>query len=66
MPEIKAGNVRDETGCGDQVTAVLSALTWKKFDIKKVCQMAVLAGTMQFYRSGISPITEKELQEQNT
>ncbi len=63
-PQIRAGNVPDETGCGDQVTAVLAALTLRGLDICRACRLAVLAGTMQFYRRGVSPVTRKELREQ--
>ena len=62
-PKIEGGKVFDETGCGDQVTAVLAASTAKGDDILCACRLAVLAGTMQFYRKGIQPVTAKELKK---
>ena len=62
-PDLKSSGVFDETGCGDQVTAVLAALTWQNRDICVACRLAILAGTMQFYRRGISPVTEEDLRK---
>lgn len=52
---------RDETGCGDQVTAVLAAALSEGIAIEDAAAMAVFAGTMQFNRLGIQPVTKSEL-----
>ena len=60
-PRLKHGALRDETGCGDQVTAILAACLAEGKGLAEAARLAVRAGTMQFYRSGIQPITKKEL-----
>lgn len=61
IPEIKASAVKDETGCGDQVTAVLASELAIGTDIIKAAEIATKAGTMQFYRVGIQPISKEDL-----
>jgi ribokinase len=56
-----AGDVRDETGCGDQVTAVLCAQILREKDVWEASKAAILAGTMQYHRHGIRPVTRQEL-----
>lgn len=60
-PKVKSGAYRDETGCGDQVMAALCASLQSGATIEKAAQIAILAGTLQFYRRGIEPITAQEL-----
>ena len=54
-------NYRDETGCGDQVTAVLCSEIAEGTDVILAAQRAILAGTMQYHRLGILPVTREEL-----
>ncbi|MFZ0390892.1 MAG: PfkB family carbohydrate kinase [Calditrichia bacterium] len=53
----------DETGCGDQVTAVICAVLANGGSVWEAAQKALLAGTLQFHRSGIQPV-EAEVLEQ--
>jgi len=52
----------DETGCGDQATAVLCAETLRGKTIDEAARLAVHAGTLQFHRRGIQPIHAEELE----
>jgi ribokinase len=51
----------DETGCGDQVSALAACGIAEGKNMSEVAELSVLAGTMQFYREGIQPVTKKEL-----
>jgi sugar/nucleoside kinase (ribokinase family) len=55
------GEVCDETGCGDQTTATLCALLSQGPDMARAVRTAILAGTLQFHRRGIQPVTREEL-----
>jgi ribokinase len=55
------GEVKDETGCGDQTMAVLCAMLQEGKLLKEATELAVKAGTMQFYRQGIQPVSREEL-----
>jgi len=55
------GNTKDATGCGDQTMAVLVAALQSGKSLEDAARAAVAAGTMQFYKSGIQPITAAEL-----
>lgn len=61
IPEVTAGNEKDETGCGDQTMAALCALLQDGKPIKEAAELAVLAGTLQFHRTGIKPVKKSEL-----
>jgi ribokinase len=61
-PRMPAGEVRDETGCGDQVTAVLCVEILRGRSVQEASEAAVLAGTMQYNRAGIRPVTMEELE----
>jgi ribokinase len=63
-PHIIAGSVRDATGCGDQTMAALCAYLRMGKSLEEAAQVAVLAGTLQFYKSGIQPITLTEIEAQ--
>ncbi|MBD3224545.1 MAG: hypothetical protein GF313_07435 [Caldithrix sp.] len=52
---------QDETGCGDQVTAIVAAGLAEGLDVIKAARLAVKAGTLQFYRSGIQPVERENL-----
>lgn len=60
-PEAKMGDGQDETGCGDQAMAVLCAALQSGKGMEDAARDAVYAGTMQFYRHGIQPLTKSEL-----
>ncbi len=62
VPRITAGDIKDETGCGDQVTAVLCAELLRGKNLWEAGAAAVLAGTMQFHRPGIQPVTGEEME----
>jgi len=62
-PDIAGGDVRDETGCGDQAMAALCAFLTEGKDLRTAARAGVMAGTLQFYRAGIVPITRAELLE---
>lgn len=61
IPEINSGSEKDETGCGDQTMAALCALLQDGKTIKEAVELAVLAGTLQFHRTGIKPVRKNEL-----
>lgn len=61
IPKVEMSNEKDETGCGDQTMATICALLQDGKSLKESSQLAVLAGTLQFHKSGIKPVTKKEL-----
>ncbi|MDD4645142.1 MAG: ribokinase [Bacteroidales bacterium] len=60
-PEISGGNIHDETGCGDQVTATLTACLTEGMSVVQAAEVAVRAGTMQFHRKGIQPVRKSDV-----
>jgi ribokinase len=60
IPRLSLSGPKDETGCGDQVTAIVTASLAEGQDLLIATRRAILAGTLQFYRSGIQPI-EREI-----
>lgn len=54
---------KDETGCGDQALAGLVASLAEGDDIVSAAKKAVIAGTLQFYKPGVTPITKKEFEK---
>lgn len=61
VPSLAEDNQTDETGCGDQATAVLCSETLRGRTIERAARLAVYAGTMQFHRQGINPVRAEEL-----
>jgi len=61
IPQIDDTGTHDETGCGDQVTAVVAAGLAEKRNLLESVKLAVRAGTMQFYRKGIQSLSAKEI-----
>ncbi len=61
IPKIKHGKIKDETGCGDQTMATLCYSLASGKDIVQSARLAVLSGTIQFYKLGISPVKREEL-----
>jgi ribokinase len=60
-PEVEDTGIYDETGCGDQVTATVAACLAEGKNLVEAAKMSVLAGTLQFHRQGIQPISREEL-----
>ena len=63
VPEIEGAASMDATGCGDQVSATITCALEKGFDIEEAARLAVRAGTLQFNRAGIIPVSNKEIFE---
>lgn len=63
VPSLATGGENDETGCGDQVTAVLCSETLRGRPIEEAARLAVLAGTLQFLRRGIDPVRPEDLKQ---
>ena len=61
IPKVRKSLMRDETGCGDQTIAALTSSLSDGKDILSAVRMGILAGTLQFYKAGINPVTKKEL-----
>lgn len=61
VPDVEVGSEKDETGCGDQTMAALCALIQDGKTLKEAAELAILAGTLQFYKTGIKPVTKEEL-----
>jgi ribokinase len=60
-PEVPDTGICDETGCGDQVSALAASGLAEGKDISEVAELSILAGTLQFHRAGIQPVTKKAL-----
>jgi len=61
IPDIKIeSETKDATGCGDQTTAMLAAELSKGVSFEEAARSAVRAGTLQFHRLGIQPVTTEE------
>jgi len=63
IPLLEISGPCDETGCGDQVTAVLCAGLISGKNIVEMSKDAILAGTIQFHKTGIIPVTLSELNQ---
>jgi len=61
IPKIKDVATKDETGCGDQAAAVVTAEIAKGTDILAAAKTAINLATMQFQRAGVQPICMSEL-----
>lgn len=62
VPPLGGKRETDETGCGDQTTAVLCSQTLRGRSIDQAARLAVYAGTLQFHRQGIDPVRPEELE----
>jgi len=51
----------DETGCGDQAMAVLCAEVYRGRTFLEASRRAVRAGTLQFARTGVAPLSEADV-----
>lgn len=62
IPEVKdERGEKDETGCGDQTAAATCALLAEGKSVAAAARVAIIAGTLQFHRSGIVPVTKEDL-----
>lgn len=61
IPDVEAGNEKDETGCGDQTMAALCAYLQEDRTVEEVSELAILAGTLQFHKQGVQPVTNEEI-----
>jgi ribokinase len=60
-PPVDDTSVKDETGCGDQVTAVVASSLAEGMPLREASRLAILAGTLQFHRAGIQPVSREDL-----
>jgi ribokinase len=60
-PVVRDSPIHDETGCGDQVTAMVAACLAEGLPLLESARLAIFAGTLQYYRAGIQPITRNEM-----
>lgn len=61
VPEATATAGCDETGCGDQTTAIIASMISEGYDIHRAAVAAVKAGTLQYHRIGIQPVSREEI-----
>jgi ribokinase len=61
IPSIDTTDEIDATGCGDQTMATLCAKLQAGLELEESVRTAILAGTLQFHRHGIKPVTKEEL-----
>ena len=61
IPDVEGTGVHDETGCGDQVTAIVASCLAEGRDLIESAELAVRAGTLQFFKAGIQPVSREEL-----
>jgi len=61
IPEVEDSAVHDETGCGDQVTAIVASCLAEGKGLIEAAELAVRAGTLQFTKAGIQPVSRQEL-----
>jgi ribokinase len=61
IPSIKLSGQKDATGCGDQVLAALCAYLSEGYTLTESAKLAIVAGTLQFNRLGIKPVTPEDI-----
>ncbi|MAE13826.1 hypothetical protein CMO92_04635 [Candidatus Woesearchaeota archaeon] len=62
-PKLSIQGEKNATGCGDQTIAALAAAISQGKPLEQAAKQAILAGTLQFYKAGIVPVTNKEIEE---
>jgi ribokinase len=65
-PIIKSTGENDATGCGDQVMAALCAYISEGSTLAEAAKLAIAAGTLQFNRPGIQPLSREEVESAAT
>lgn len=66
IPQVKDGDVHDETGCGDQVMAAICAFLSDGEGLQSATAKAILAGTLQFHQLGIQPVSIDDIARANS
>lgn len=67
IPEVHVDtSVRDETGCGDQTMAMLCSELSRGSNAMRAASMGIIAGTLQFYRAGVNPVSTEDMQPYST
>lgn len=61
IPNLKRSSTKDVTGCGDQTMATLCAFLQTGKSFQEAAKIAVAAGTLQFHRAGIQPLSKEEI-----
>lgn len=61
IPSLPKSPVHDATGCGDQVMAAFCAALIQGKDLAEATREAILAGSLQFNRLGVVPVTNSYL-----
>lgn len=61
IPNIKTNSIQDAIGCGDQTIAAISNALSEGKDMLSAVKIGILAGTLQFGKTGIVPVTKQEL-----
>lgn len=59
--DLKATGDSDETGCGDQVTAVMASEIAFGTPLSEAARIAMIAGGLQFRRIGIQPVVKTDV-----
>ncbi|MCT4617641.1 MAG: PfkB family carbohydrate kinase [Candidatus Gracilibacteria bacterium] len=63
VPDININKTqKDETGCGDQTIATISSYLAKGEHLDYSIKKGILSGTLQFYRTGATPLNKKDLE----
>lgn len=66
IPKVKnRSSAKDETGCGDQTMAAFAYAISSGKSILEAANMAIVAGTLQFYKPGIEPVTREDLESKS-
>ena len=60
-PDVQVSPIHDETGCGDQVTAMVASCLAEGRPLLEAARLAIFAGTLQYYRAGIQPVNKDEM-----
>lgn len=63
IPDLQLDDTRDETGCGDQTMSALCAFLQMGKSLEEAVELAVVAGTLQFHRVGIQPVTTTDVEQ---
>ncbi len=61
IPLVEETGIHDETGCGDQVTAIVASCLAEGRDLIEAAGLAVRSGTLQFNKAGIQPVSRQEI-----
>lgn len=65
IPKIKIDTAtQDATGCGDQAMATLLTFLNEGKTFEEAAELALVAGTLEFHKFGIQPITRQEIESQ--